>query len=190
LTRAQGAALALPLLFEYLQQNRRLTLRSVAGGWPVVLPAFGWLAFMAYTVWLTGGEAPGSDLQQFWGYQVAPPWDVLAASWTHIMSRGDVVEAFNLFALLAFTVGAAVAAIRLPFAYTLFMVPQLVLLWTRVMFYSPLMSVSRYVVVLFPVFVVLAVYSRRSGLRHGIAVVLLLPMALFFFVYVHWGFVA
>jgi hypothetical protein len=127
---------------------------------------------------------------EVWGQQIVPPWQALARSWTHLVARGDFIEALNLASLLGFCVLAVVAARRLPLTYWLYLWPYLALLLTRVAFFSPLMSASRYVSVLFPCFMVLAIWlSTRTSLRLVWLGLTLLLQALLFVRWVHFGFV-
>ena len=74
-------------------------------------------------------------------------------SWT--IDTADPLQVLNLVLLLLFGVLLVVGARRLPIAYTLFALPQFVLLATRIQ-PTPLTSTNRYLLVIFPVFVVLA----------------------------------
>jgi hypothetical protein len=189
LTRAQGAFLVLPIAFEYLYQTRSLNFRALLGLIPTLLPGAGTLGFMIYTFLLMQGTTPGQSLQG-WGYQVVAPWDAVAASWSHIILNGDPVEAFNLAAIGLFSVAMLIAIRRLPLSYALFMLPNLLLLFAREMHFAPLMSVGRYLLVLFPAFVVLALYVKNKHVQRGIICISILLMVFFFYYYVHWIFVA
>jgi hypothetical protein len=101
------------------------------------------------------------------------------------------IEMLNLFCLVGFSLLAASAARRLPFSYTLYVLPSLALLLTRQMFFSPLMSVSRYTLVLFPCFLMLALLLER---RPRLAVAWLVMSTLYELsllrTWALWGFVA
>jgi hypothetical protein len=71
-----------------------------------------------------------------------------------------------------------VAARRLPISYTLYALPQFVLLATRIQ-PTPLTSTNRYLLVIFPVFVVLALIPwARVRLAWGITSILFLALLL------------
>jgi hypothetical protein len=86
------------------------------------------------------------------------PWVVLTASWQHIRARGDAIEALNLAVLCLAALLLVIGWRRLPFSYYCYAAPQLLLLGVRQSGHTPLTSTSRYVLVLFPVFVVLALF--------------------------------
>ncbi len=126
-----------------------------------------------------------------WGYQVVPPWQALSASWAYIAGRGDPTELLNLVCLLGFSLLALFALRRLPLAYALYLWPSLALLYTRVIDHSPLASVSRYTLVLFPCFVLLAIWlARRPWLAAGWLVIGGLLEAFLLAFTVRFGFVA
>src|SRR2546425_2309386 len=203
LTRAHGIFLTLPLAFEYLRQQevlpwilrrggRRPGLGILASG----LPALGLVATMTYQRVVVGVQGSALETYAQWGYQVVAPWRAISASWNDILAGGPhgnlpEIEALNLVSLLGFSALAVVAARRLPIAYALYSLPYVALLLTHEGWFSPLMSTSRFVLPLFPCFIVLAVWlARRPRLAVGwLGVSVLLQLLLFQF-WVRWGFVA
>ena len=130
-------------------------------------------------------------LQETWGYRVVPPWEVVSASWAHVAARGHLIEALNLLSLLGFGLLALAGARRLPLAYTLYTWPYLGLLFFRQMSFSPLMSVSRYTLVLFRCFIVLALWlAQRPGLAIGWLAIGALLESLLLGYWAGFGFVA
>ncbi len=168
LTRIQGAFLVLPLGWEALvaagvsawRPWRDVRLPKVEfgpllrGGLAAGGPLVGFAAFFAYSA-TVAGQTP-LDTQDAWGgKEFFPPWDVAAAAWRWTLERHDPLQALNLVLLLLFGLLLVAGLRRLPVAYTLFALPQLVLLATRIQ-PTPLTSTSRYLLVIFPMFVVLA----------------------------------
>src|SRR5205823_737800 len=103
----------------------------------------------------------------------------------------DLIEGFNLLCLLGFSSLAAMTLGRLPFSYALYIWPSLALLYTRQMWFSPLMSASRYTVVLFPCFILLALWlAQRPLLAVCWLVVSIVLQGILLVYWVHWGFVA
>lgn len=190
LTRAQGALLVAPMLYELVRQWQTLGRNRMTGALATLLPPLGSLLFMAFAAWSTGGRSAGDQLQGYWGYQVVAPWQAASASWGHIGSKGDVAEGINLAALLGFCLATCLMVKRVPFSYVLYVAPHLVLLATRQMWFSPLMSTSRYVLPLFPAFILLALYSKPVWLQRLITLGFILLQALLFNEYIHAGFVA
>lgn len=193
LTRAQGLLLALPLAWESflgLREARaagrlrtpgelsRMVLSAVATLAPLaVFVAYG-LAARALT-----GETP-YDAQSLWGgTDFHPPWVVVSAAFSWAVERGDGIEAINLAALLGSALLLVVGARSMPLTYSLYAWPPLLLIATRVQ-PTPLTSTTRYVLVLFPIFVVLALLTDRPWLRQAwlvVSILLLGALATMFF---------
>jgi len=134
---------------------RELVLPPVA----VIAPAVGFLAFFAFAA-AVAGQTP-LDTQDAWGGKnFHPPWDVVVASWNWALDRHDLLQLINLGSLLLFGVGVIVGLFRLPATYSLYAAPQILLLATRIQ-PTPLTSTARYVLVIFPVFVLLALAGRN-----------------------------
>lgn len=148
LTRAQGCLLVLPLAWELLQQWR-----SGHRQWRTLavppLPVLGLVVVTIYT-WVTTGWT-AFEVQQRWSSGLSLPWNLIIASWRYVLARGNVVEAINLGLFVLFSGLVIVGLRKIPFTYTLYVVPQLLLIATRNPFHTPLISTSRYVLVLFPV---------------------------------------
>ncbi len=191
LTRAQGVLLILPLVFEYVRQRRE---RGERPGWDMLatlLPSVGWISFAVYVRTLPAPQSGSLSGEGFWFYTVVTPWQALSSSWHYITQTGDVPEMLNLACLLGFALLAVAVSRRLPFVYTLYVWPLLALLFTRHMAFSPLMSVSRLVLVLFPCFILAASWLvRRPWLALGTLIVsVFLQMTLFTY-FVYWWFIA
>jgi hypothetical protein len=155
--RLSAAATLLPLVGMVAVPLVQMVSRSTRS------PAFLFNATQFWGERLTGRQPAGAKLGGF-EYQVLPPWDVLHASLQYVVgwtanppASLPIIEALNLACILLFCVLGAVAMRRLPFMYSLYVWPSLALLVTRQMGFSPLMSSSRYVLVLFPCFLVLGV---------------------------------
>src|SRR4029079_15398889 len=122
------------------------------------------------------------ETQGLWGFAFAPPWDALLDSVYHITTGGQPargstawVEAINLTCLLGFTALAIAGLSRMPVMYSLYTLPALAILYLRDMSFSPLMSVSRFTLVLFPSFMLAATWLAR---RRAIAVAWLVAAGL------------
>jgi Mannosyltransferase (PIG-V) len=191
LTRMQGVFLAPALAFEYIQQRRR------HGKWPgwgllaAALPVAALVLFNVYLHAVVGETRSALQIQAEWGYTLTSPWTAISASWNDITHSSDLVEALNLFSLIGFAVLTLwMVRSRLPLSYTIYAVPYLALLYARLMYFSPLMSLSRFTLVLFPCFIVLAMrLARRPWLAASWLVVGALFQVGLLEVYVQWGFV-
>ena len=172
LTRAQGLLLAIPLAWEAFVAVREMrppslsaAARALASVPAVLAPVAVFIGFGLVTRAVTG-ETP-YDAQSLWGgTDFHPPWAVVAASVGWIVERGDLMQALNLVALLGAAVLLAVGVRRMPLTYSLYAWPPLLLVATRIQ-PTPLTSTTRYVLVLFPVFVVAALLTEHPWLRRA-----------------------
>ena len=163
-TRPQGVLLVVPIAIEVCADMRN---RRAAGQRPLRLGYAALLlpvaALGALELWLRGslGFAAGSLTVEhaFWGNHEAAPWTVLGDSLRAIASGGHPEELLNLLALLAAVSSLPFMARRLPPAWTALAVVWVMPLLLRENQYSPLMSASRFLLVTFP----LAVLLARAG---------------------------
>ncbi len=193
LTRIQGVFLVLPLGWEALMAWREAGWRfrdrpippagSIVGPVAATLaPGLGFLAFLVFSS-IVAGKTP-LDTQEAWGgTNFHPPWDVVEASWNWAVSHHDALQALNLITLILFAVVTLVGIRRVPVAYTLYAIPQIVLVGTRIQ-PTPLTSTARYLLVVFPVFVILAlVPGRWPRFAWGLASAMLLAVLLSMFLH-------
>ncbi|CAN5657407.1 hypothetical protein BH20CHL7_BH20CHL7_08280 [soil metagenome] len=187
LTRAQGILLVLPIAWEvgrWWMARRRdpdhgpfrlreaMPLAAAAAA-----PVLGTLTYFVYTASVTGRSF--IDAQSGWGGSTLRwPWETLAAAWDRIVETGDTVTALNLVAWLLFAGLAVVVLRRLPFSYALYVLPQLALVTLRDPTF-PMMSGARYLLVLFPCFVILAMAGRSPRFHTAWVIVSLLLLVYF-----------
>jgi hypothetical protein len=191
LTRAQGVLLVLPLAWEAymaLRESGFRAPRAFASALAVLAPAAAFLGYGMVARGLTG-ETP-YDAQSLWGgTDFHPPWALVAASAGWIVERGDGMQALNLATLLGAAALLAVGARRMPAVYSLFAWPPLLLVATRIQ-PTPLTSTTRYVLVLFPVFVVAALLTEHRWLRRAWLVISLLFLGVLTTMFLQGDFVA
>jgi Mannosyltransferase (PIG-V) len=191
LTRMQGGFLAPALLWEYLRQCREQRRWPGPALLASVLPVLAWISFNVYLHQAVGETRSPLGVMAEWGYQIVPPWDALAASWADVQRSSDLVEFLNFISVFWFALLTLwMVRRRLPFSYTLYVVPYLLLIYAQQMYFSPLMSLSRYAMVLFPCFIAMALWLAD---RPWLAACFLLVGMTFQIglveVYVQWGFV-
>jgi len=192
LSHEPGVFLALSLAYEYLRRRRSTGQRPDFGVLAVGLPVLGPITVEAYQRFVVGEHRSIFAMHASWpwGYHRVVPWQALSDSWMHIVSTGDSIEFLNLVSIIGFSLLAIWATRRLPLGYALYVWPYLALLFTREMLLSPLMSVARLVVVLFPCFIVLAIWmARRPWLSGGWLVVSGLMQIALLEYWVRFGFV-
>ena len=188
LTRSQGMILALPLLIEYLCE-RNFRLQKV--GWnitafaliPAALLAFAFLLKLKFGNWTVM-----FDVQSIWGRHLMWPWHPLAWFLRHAPPLSPEHHDRLDFGFLLVLLGAAVSGLRrLRTSYSAY-------IWTAVVFFScwgMLGSIPRFDLVIFPLFIVLALIgARRRAFHLGYVVASSMLAALFMVMHSQWNWVA
>ena len=208
-TRSAGIVLIVPLLILWWQGARRS--RDLA--WIGLAP----LGLFAYSVYLSLSVGDGFaylHLQETWFRSFAGPfgaipdgavaaWDglrqIVSGSRTHVYftaAGGDPIAVgwhnVELFAFLVFGLVACVGVWRrLPRAYGVYVLAALALPLSFPVSPQPLMSLPRFLAVLFPLFVWLALVCRDSRRRETVVLTLLgIGLAVFTARYATWHWVA
>ena len=181
-------------------------------GWLLLAPA-GLVAYAAYLGLAYGDALAFTSVQEYWGREFAGPlggiWDGLVAAVEGVrqiasgardpvffeQAGGDPfrVAGMNLMLLatLVFAlVGAAGVLRRLPFAYGAYVVAALMLPLSYPVGPQPLMSLPRFVVVLFPIFMWLAIVCEQRGITARVAGASAVGLGLFVTQVAGWHFVA
>lgn len=179
--RPQGLLLALPLGWEAIRTiraglrssgRRRPSLADLTPLPIAAAPAIAYGAFVAYTALVVGKSY--FEAHQDWASTVTTmPWDLATSAISYALSHHAPVVALNVGMLVLFTLLTLGGIRRLPLSYTLYTVPQLWLTTTQQTVW-PLMSTVRYLAILFPCFVVLAIVGRNERLHTGWSVISLL----------------
>ena len=208
-TRSAGLLLLLPLALIWWDARPR---RAHDAAWLALAP----VGIAAYAAWL--GIAEGDpfrflDVQDAWMRELTVPlagaWDGFVAAVDGVRqlasgSRSPVyfdkaagdpfrIAAINvmLFATLVFAVVACVGVLRrLPRAYGAWVATSLVLPLTFPVTPQPLMSLPRFVAVLFPVFMWLAVVSDERRSTDLVVAVSALGLGLFTAQYATWHWIS
>jgi len=208
LTKQVGVLLLLPLLYEYLSE-REFRLRSIR--WsilPLFLIPVGMLAFLLYRhFWIGDSLSIAETYRTTWGVQLCPPWKSVATCWTAIwhperfpklggelgaiFPRRVIYNSFNLACLGMFVLLTLVSFRALRPSYRLYaisLIPTFLLQLFRPPY--PLAAVPRYVVVLFPAFMVLGGGVRNRNLRWMIFYLSVMLQAFFTAMFATWRLVA
>src|SRR3954449_8523372 len=176
-TRSAGVVLVVPLAVMWLTRaDGRARRRVRDAAWIAFVPA-GLAAFCAALA-LGGGDAFAPlHAQDVWFRHFAGPfagvWDGTAAAWRGLhqfdapFARADVV----LFAFLVLAVPAVAGVLRrLPPAYGAYVLAALALPLSYPVGPQPLMSLPRFLAVLFPLFMWLGAWTADGGRGRRIAV--------------------
>jgi hypothetical protein len=177
LTRSPGILLAVPLaweVFRHWRAGRRVWLSALVP----LLPLGSFLLYNEYSKMATGW----SYFQgvAVWGTVNAPLWTAIIESARFVVAYRNPIEALNLGLLLFFLLLLLFGMKRLPVSYTLYAGAQILLIGARQAEFTPLMSSSRYFVVVFPLFIILATTLQLRLTRHlWVATSVALSLALF-----------
>jgi Mannosyltransferase (PIG-V) len=208
-TRSAGLLLVIPLAMIWWSSRPR---RTADAAWLLLAP----LGIAAYAAWL--GLAEGDalrflDVQEAWSRHLAVPlagaWDGLLAGWDGVRqlasgsrtpvyfdkAAGDPfrIAAINvmLFATLVFAVVACVGVFRrLPRWYGVWVAASLLLPLTFPVTPQPLMSLPRFVSVLFPIFMWLAVVCEERRVTDLVAAGSAVGLGLFTAQYASWHWIS
>ena len=196
LTRVEGVLLAVPFALEWLQSPAgKAALRYPMDNLvrPLVglalIPA-GLAAYMAYLWVLRGDPLYFSHVQINWNRHLAPPWQSVAHSLKLLGTATNGVVAANELLQLAFTIlmiGVLVVAVRrLSAPYWSYMALSILIPMST----SSLMSMPRFALVLFPMFVIFALWGARPSLNNAIVAFSLPLLGLFTVLFADWYWVA
>jgi hypothetical protein len=208
-TRSAGVLLLVPLSIIWWQSRPR---RAPNAAWLALVP----VGLAAYAGWLALAEGDGGrflDVQDAWSRELALPlggaWDGLVAAFDGArqllsgarspayfeIAAGDPfrIAAINLtlFGFLCFGVAACVGVFRrLPLAYGAWVATALLLPLTFPVKPQPLMSLPRFLAVLFPIFMWLALYCEQRRLTDRVIAVSAIVLGLFTAQFATWHWIA
>ncbi len=209
-TRSAGVLLLLPLAYIYFREHGRRLGPDVL--WLALAPA-GLVAYAVYLGVAYGDPLSFSHVQEFWSRTFAGPlvgaWDGTVAAVDGVrqlasgardpvyfeQAGGDpyrvAAQNIALFGFLCFAVAGAIGVLRrLPFAYGLYVVTALMLPLSYPVAAQPLMSLPRFVAVLFPIFMWLGVVSEERRVTDRVAIVSAVVLGLFVTQFATWQWVA
>jgi hypothetical protein len=207
-TRNVGIFLVVPLMYEWIKDVERFRWRGVY----LLLAPGGLFAYMGY-LWVRFGDPLlFYSAQESWGRQATGPLDTASRAWgAAVEGAGRLLDpdvwahpslsnaanqlagasnffnlAFFVFAMVVLLPGSRYLPLSLT-VYGLLLVAPATLFGTPG---SPLMGTPRYVLVAFPVFIVLALLFRNRVLLGGWLVVSTLLSLVLCGLFVSWRFVA
>jgi hypothetical protein len=209
-TRSAGVLLLLPLAVLYLQEHGRRIRPDVL--WLALAP-LGLVAYAVYLGFAYGDPLSFSHVQEFWSRTFAGPlvgaWDGAVAAFDGVrqllsgsrdvayfeQSAGDpfrvAAQNIALFGFLCFAVAGAIGVLRrLPFAYGLYVVTALMLPLSYPVAAQPLMSLPRFVAVLFPIFMWLGLVCEERRMTDRVAIASAVVLGLFVTQFATWQWVA
>jgi hypothetical protein len=198
MTRVEGVLLFVPFAIEALFPDGRFalrelftlsrrTLRIAVGG---ALIPLGLLAYMGLLWVLRGDPLYFTHVQSHWDRHLAFPWVSIIHSFKTIASTHLPVTVAGQIIELTFTalmLGILAASIgRMRWSYWVYMLLSIVVPMST----SSLMSMPRFALVLFPMFMMLAVWGTRPAVNNTIVAFSLPLLGLFTVLFADWYWVA
>jgi hypothetical protein len=187
LVRLQGVALFVPLLYALWAARPidKKFARLASLGLPV-----GAIALYLF-IRAVGGDAtiiPTSEPSLF--ARLVPPWEnYVYALQTIASGRFTIADVLNWLVTTIFVVLLVVGWRKLPVVYSLYAAASIVVLTMRLVDTQPLNSMVRYVLTLFPIFILLGIWGKNAWAQRAI-VYSSFPLALFLSAqFVMWGWV-
>lgn len=192
LTRVEGMLTAIPLAYEAWRgwrERRGTTLTRGAIG--VLLVPTGLLAYMAYLYALVGDPLYFLKVQDNWHRHLAPPWVSIANTISEIAkhplaSSGSVNHMIELAFTFAFLALMVVAFRTLRPSYSWYFAASLLVPMST----ASLMSMPRFVLVIFPAFILMALWGRNPLINSAIVALSLPLLGLFAVLFADWYWLA
>jgi hypothetical protein len=176
LTRPYGVIIALPMAYEYLRQ-RRIGPDALL----LSLPLAGLSLFCLYNYFLTGDPLAFMHIQSAWGGRFSNPITELLGRLAS--GNGDVrFEALFTLASLALLVASFKKVDISYLAYGLLLI--LIPLSTP----NSAWSMARYILVAFPIFIILAKLGENRDLDHAMTIVLAMLQGLLMALWTVWSY--
>jgi hypothetical protein len=193
LARMQGAILPIVLAFE-IWRTRRVDSHSIAEKITgLTLSVLGVAAFPLY-VWLVLGKLPWEPLlvqaSRFHGSFAIPGFAFIKAGQEILMGEPLLMDYFDLGFGLLFVLLTFLAVRQLPTIYGLYSALMLMVILSKVGEIQPLLSVPRYVLAIFPAFIVLGRAGKNPLVNRLIIYLSWLGLLFFSGQFVIWGWVA
>jgi hypothetical protein len=205
LTRVEGVLLAVPFLIEWLTvvfsngPSPAIALRTTLK-WPIdgvlrplaglALVPLGLLSYMAYLWVLRGDPLYFSHVQAHWGRHLAFPWESVSHTWRILTETRFPQNAMNSALEVGFTalmLGVLIAGFwRLRPSYSVYMALSILIPMST----SSLMSMPRFALVLFPMFVMFALWGARPSVNNVIVAFSLPILGLYTVLFADWYWVA
>jgi hypothetical protein len=197
LTRSEGVLLVVPYAIElftpvggsfffHVSTSAR-AVRAALGG--ILIPC-GLGLYMAWLTVLNGDPLYFSHVQAHWNRHLAPPWvSVWHSIHTIAVAKSGATEADQSLQLTftALMIAILVAGcVRLRPSFTAYMALSIVVPMST----SSLMSMQRFALVLFPMFIILALWGSRPWVNTAIVVFSLPLLGLFTVLFADWYWVA
>ena len=176
-TRFAGVFLIVPLAVLYWQNRRAVGGKIKPDVLSLLLVPLGLLAFMVYLKSLTGNALAFADIQVAWGHDLGAFWRPLLTYLTHPLqvSANWDFRLLNFAAAIVALVCGVWLLLKREWAFALY---TLVSILIPLSYQASLQSIARYSMVIFPMFIVLALWGRSPRVDQCIRVVFIALLSL------------
>jgi len=162
LTRLQGVVICIPLLYMYLRDKEYQVSKLRPDLLSLILIPGGAALFLTYQRLVIGAAPLLSTYQMQLYAQFVWPWDNIIATVQKIMSsEGSFINILNLGMTGLFLAMTALSFRHLSPEYGIYMAVSVFVLLSRRTTLQPLVSMSRYVLILFPAFMIWGRWGRN-----------------------------
>ncbi len=187
LTRLQGVLLVFPLAYMLWREFRTAGLRKmILYGIPLLIIPLATASFLAFSNLSLVNTYQGTLHAKF-----VLPWDNIFAAISLLAGgRGSIVDALNLIVTLGLIVMMFAVWKKLPLEYTLYSLSMLIAPMFRMTTTQPLVSMTRYALVIFPVFIVLGIWGRNQWVNRAVIYISVLLQLYLSAQFILWGWVA
>lgn len=189
LTRLQGAALIVPML--YLMSLDRPFLRKASHWFGLALPGMGGLFYLFLRSKQTTASGAIPFVEANWHARLVPPWETYwYAVQTLFSGRFTFIDLLNWVVVTLFIILLFYGWRKIPLEYNLYTTISLLIILIRIVETQPLISMSRYSLTLFPSFFVLGMGTENPWLRR-LVLYTFIPLNLYLSAqFFSWGWVA
>lgn len=193
LTRLQGAMLFIPLGWIAYVQFREAGIRPVLARLPAVLG--GPLSALAYVVYLSASGFMSTEAAylQEWQLTTRFPWESVQNFLSRLITNANAMpdwEKNNALVLLFIVITGIAVLVKLRMPYKLYVWLTLPLLLLRYHYGPQFEGMIRYVLVMFPCFIAVAMVFRRRWMLLPILIVGVYLQLVLLDRFVHWVWVA
>ena len=191
LTRLQGIVVAIPLLYMYVRGKEFRLSRLGPDLFALIAIPGGAALFLAYQHLFIGSTSLLTTYQTQLHALFVLPWDNIIATYQKILStEGTFINVLNLSVTCLFLAMTALSFRKLPLEYSIYMVVTVFVLLLRRTTLQPLVSMSRYVLVLFPAFMMWGHWGRNPRYQRLIVYPSLALLLYLSGQFAMWGWVA
>lgn len=210
LARSQGILLVLPIAIEFYTSQIHPRLRAAERSWPswrsllavflgILLPVAAYAGFTLYLATRFGTFFAASRAEAgFWGKDLSVPFVGFARIGNALLRLGPAPNVYQAHILIDIAFGVALIALagvawraRQPLPYIVYTVATILVLFSLPGHnWLALASIGRYMLVVFPVFVVLGQWGRYRSVERWLLVASVPLLAFFTLIFLSAGWIA